>query len=443
MTERLVVIGGDAAGMSAASQARRRKPDLEIVAFERSGWASYSACGEPYHIAGYVDPLERLVARKPKRFREMDIDLRLHHEVVGIDIHRRTVTVRNAEGSFDMGFDHLMVATGARPVRPEIVGVDLDGVHQLRTLDDARTLRGLAESNRGSAVVIGGGYIGLEAAEAFLAQGWTVTVVTSGKSVLEQSLDPDMGSLVVEGMEQQGIRVLTDDRVRCINGTTRIDSVGCENETITADVAILGLGSEPEVELAEQAGIAIGETGAIAVDDRQSTMVEGIWSAGDCAETIHRVTRTPANFHLGTVANKTGRVAGINIGGGSARFPGVLGTAITKVCDTEVASTGVRGHPAIESVSADAEGKTTAGYWPGAAPIKIRATVERNTGRLIGAQIVGGPASAKRIDVFATAIWNGMTAEDLSWTDLAYAPPFSGVWDLIHIAARRAAEACR
>lgn len=449
---KLVVVGGDAAGMSAASQARRRRPasDLEIVAFERSSWVSYSACGEPYHVAGYVDPLERLVARSPAQFGAMDIAVHIRHEVTAIDLDRRVVTVSDLDAGAERqeGFDLLMLGMGATAIRPDIAGIDLPGVHELRTLDDAARLRAIAETGPGSAVVIGGGYIGLEAAEAFRHQGWEVTVLTSGASVLESSIDPDLASMLVESMADMGIRVVTDTRVRCINGAERVVSVGCvDGDTHPADVVVMGLGSRPEVRLAAEAGVAMGETGAIAVDARQRTSIEGVWAAGDCAEAPHHLTGKPVNYHLGTIANKTGRVAGIDIGGEDATFPGVLGTSITKVCETEVASTGLRLGDAIaagfEAVEGTAHGTTTAGYWPSAAAITIRAVAERGTGRLLGAQIVGGPGAGKRIDVFATAIWNAVTADDLAWTDLAYAPPFSGVWDLIHIAAREAADAAR
>lgn len=447
MTERLVVIGGDAAGMSAASQARRLRPDLEIVAFERSGWVSYSACGEPYHVAGYVDRLESLVARTPAQFAAQGIDVRLRHDVTAIDLDARTVTVRDVDGGTEArtGFDALMVATGSAALRPPIRGMDLPGVFELRTLDDAAALRAVAERSPGRVVVIGGGYIGLEAAEAFLHRKWDVTVVTATDSLLDRTLDADLAAAVADAMEALGARIVTGLAVECITGADRAEGVGCGGESFPADVVVLGLGSRPRVELAADAGIPLGPTGAVAVDDRQRTKVEGVWSAGDCAETRHRITGRPANLHLGTVANKTGRVAGIDIGGGEARFPGVLGTAITKVCDLEIASTGLRESDAaaagLDAVSATAEGTTTAGYWPTAAPMTIRAVAERGSGRLLGAQIVGGPGAGKRIDVFATALWNGQTAADLAWTDLAYAPPFSGVWDLIHIAARKAGEA--
>lgn len=448
MSERLVVIGGDAAGMSAASQARRRRSedDLEIVAFERSSWVSYSACGEPYHVAGEVDPLEALVARTPEQFASRGIEVHTRHEVVEIDLDRRHVTVHDlmADRRFETGFDELMIATGAKPIRPVIRGRDLEGVHELRTLDDAADLRRIADRGPGNAVVVGGGYVGLETAEAFHLQGWDVTVVTAGTSVLNRTLNSKLGQTVIGRLESIGIRVVLSSRVECINGTDRVESVGCVGETFPADVVILGLGSEPEVGLAQAAGIGLGETGAITVDDHQRTAHEGVWSAGDCAEAMHRVTGRPVNIHLGTIANKAGRVAGINIGGGDATFPGVLGTAITKVCDFEISATGLRQNDAVDSgfdvVVGEATGTTTAGYMPNASELTIATLAERGTGRILGAEIVGGPGSAKRIDVFATAIWNGMTAQDLAWTDLAYAPPFSGVWDLIHISARNAAR---
>jgi len=450
VTERLVVIGGDAAGMSAASQARRRRSDLEIVVYERSGWVSYSACGEPYHVAGYVDPLERLVARTPEQFAERGVEVHTNHEVTAIDLDSRDVTVRTPDGEgMRQGFDILMIATGATAIRPGISGIELDGITELRTLDDAARLREIAESNQARVTIVGGGYIGLEVAEAFSHRGWDVTVITSGKSVLERALDTDMGDIVIESMRDAGMRVITDLRIRCINGTHRVESVGCEKDgdefVIPADLVVLGLGSRPESELAAEAGIPLGETDAIKVDDRQRTGVDGVWSAGDCAEVKHRVTAKSTNVHLGTVANKTGRVAGINIGGGDVVFPGVLGTAITKVCSLEIASTGLRLSEALaagfDAVAGTASGTTTAGYWPTASELAIRAVAERGSGRLLGAQIVGGPGGGKRIDTFATAIWQEMSAEELSWLDLAYAPPFSGVWDLIHIAARKASEA--
>ncbi len=451
MRERLVVIGGDAAGMSAASQARRRRPPerLEIVAYERSRYVSYAACGEPYHVAGYIDPLDRLVARTPEEFAAAGIQVHTRHEVVAIDLAARTVDVVDLDGgrTFTTGFDQLLVATGAKAIRPPIEGLDLPGVHELRTLDDARVLRAVADRGKGSAVIVGGGYIGLEVAEAFCVQGWDVSVLEAANSLLPRTFDPDVGDEVAKAMENMGIRVETGDPVVRLVGSERVVAVETEHDKYEADVVVLGLGTRPEVALAAPAGIPLGETGAIAVDDHQRTEIDGVWAAGDCAETRHVVTGRPVNLHLGTVANKTGRVAGINLSGGDVAFPGVLGTAITKVCDLEIARTGLResdAHDAgFDAVSATVSGTTTAHYWPEASKVTVRAVAERGTGRLLGAQIVGGPGAGKRIDVFAAALWSQMTADDLSWLDLAYAPPFSGVWDIIHIAARKAAQAAR
>lgn len=451
MTERLIVVGGDAAGMSAASQARRRRAadDLEIVAYERSSWVSYSACGEPYHIAGYVDPLEALVARTPEQFAQRDIEVHIRHEVTAIDTTTRTVTIHRLDDDavFDDHYDELLIATGATAFRPGITGRDLDGVHELRTLDDAAELRAIADRGPDSVVVVGGGYIGLEAAEAFVVRGWNVTVVSAQDGVLDRTLDPDLSIGVVEAMRKRGISVVTGTRVTAILGVSRVEGVEVDDRVLPASAVVLGLGSVPEVYLAETAGIPLGPTGAIQVDETQRTRIEHVWAAGDCAEVRHRLTRRPANVHLGTVANKTGRVAGINLGGGDATYPGTLGTAITRVCDLEIAAVGLRLSDALEAgfdaVAGTARGTTTAGYMPEAEPMTIRVVAERGTQRLLGAQIVGGPGAGKRVDVFATAIWTGMTAPDLEWTDLSYAPPFSGTWDLVAIAAREASRASR
>jgi NADPH-dependent 2,4-dienoyl-CoA reductase/sulfur reductase-like enzyme len=254
-----------------------------------------------------------------------------------------------------------------------------------------------------------------------------------------------MAELVSDHMRTMGIRVQTCYMVECLAGADgSVVGVGCDDRSFPADLVLLALGSRPQVELAKSAGIPLGATGAVAVDDHQRTGIEGVWSAGDCAEAYHRISGQPVNLHLGTVANKTGRIAGINLGGGDASFPGVLGTAITKVGDLEIASTGLtEWHAAeagIEAVPATIKSTTAAHYWPGSSRMHIKAIAERATGRLIGAQIVGGPGAGKRIDVVATAMWAGLPAHELAWTDLSYSPPFSGVWDPVHIAARKAGE---
>lgn len=446
MTERLVVIGGDAAGMSAASQARRRRsPDeLSIVVFEMSGWVSYSACGEPYFISGDVPELNQLIARTPAQFAEQSITVHLHHEVVAIDTEARTVTARTPDGTERIEpYDQLMYATGTTPVLPPIDGIDLPGVFPLKTLDHAVAIDE-AVGRAKTAVVIGGGYIGLELAEAFFQRGLDTTLVTSGVTIMNRALDPDIGELVTNGVRDRGVRVITGSRVKALEGSDRVTGVVTDEGVVDADIVGLGLGSSPVSRLAAEAGIALGPTGAVAVDDHQRTSVAGVWSAGDCAEAFHRISGQPANVHLGTVANKQGRIAGMNLGGEDATFPGILGTAITKFLDLEIARTGLSESEAqaagIDYVAATTGSTTTAGYWPESAPMTLKVLAERGTGRLIGAQIVGGRSAGKRIDTLATGIWNGMDGVSFSMMDLSYAPPFSGTWDPVLVAARRAAE---
>jgi NADPH-dependent 2,4-dienoyl-CoA reductase/sulfur reductase-like enzyme len=443
MAERLVVIGGDAGGMTAATNARRIRADLEIVAFEKGLRTSYSACGIPYLVSGDVADVDALVARTPRELRENNrIDVRVGHEVMGIDLDRRQVEVhdRGHDRTFRIGFDHLLIGTGARPSLPDLPGADGDQVRGVQTLEDGVELLAFAEKSRCQrVVVVGGGYIGLEMAEAFVMWGADVTLVDSNPHVM-RTLDPDMAALVETALERHSIEVRTGLQVTGFEpGTVHTDA-----GPIAADLVVLGLGVRPNSELAEAAGITLGARGSVKVDRRQQTNVEGVWAAGDCAESFHLVSQRPVHVALGTVANRQGRVAGINIGGGYATFPGVVGTAITKVCSTEVARTGLTEAEAardgFRAVAATIESTTRAGYFPGASPMTVKLVVEVGSGRLLGGQIVGGEGSAKRIDTLAVAITAGMTAEDLLVADLSYAPPFSPVWDPLATAARVAAS---
>lgn len=452
MIERLVVVGGDAAGMSAASQARRTKEasELEIVAYERGTTTSYAACGIPYWVGGLVEEREALVARTAATFRSRyDIDARVRHEVVAIDTRARTVTVRDLDAGRETieGYDHLLVATGAEPLRPPIEGIDLAGVFGIQTLDDGqRVIDALTDRQPRRAVVIGGGYIGLEMAEALCVRGLEVHVVDALEQPMS-TLDPELGEQVSDAMRAMGIHVHLGTPVDAIEagGDGWATAVDLGDRSIDADIVVLGLGTRPLSDLAADAGVPIGGSGGIVTDRRQRTPVDGVWAAGDCAETVHRVSSKPVAIALGTIANKQGRVAGINLAGGYQTFPGVLGTAVTKVCELEIARTGLNEEQArdagFEAVAATIDSRTRAGYYPGAEPLTVKVVAELGTGRMLGAQIVGAQGAAKRIDVFATAIWNSMTAEDLSQVDLSYAPPFSPVWDPVLIAARRAAAA--
>ncbi|MGH3753235.1 MAG: FAD-dependent oxidoreductase [Pseudonocardiaceae bacterium] len=447
MTRRVVVVGADATGMSAASQALRRagRDALEVVAFERGHHVSYSACGIPYWVAGDVAGADALIARSAAEHRANGIDLRVRTEVTGIDLDARTVTAAELDGaaSYQVGFDDLVLATGAVPVRPDLPGVGAPGVYGVQTLDDGAAVL-TARPRR--AVVVGGGYIGIEMAEAMIRRGLAVTLVDRAAEPMT-TLDPDMGALVREAMQGMGITVLTATPVTGFETGPggRVSGVGTEGATLPADIVVLGLGVRPATELAGAAGLPLGEHGGVLTDLRMRVPGhDGVWAGGDCVEVLHRVSQRRVHVALGTHANKHGRVIGTNLGGGYATFPGVVGTAVSKVCDLEVGRTGLLEAEAwaagFQPVSVTVRSTTRAGYFPGTVPITVKMIAERGTGRLLGAQLVGREGSAKRIDVCAVALWNEMTVEEMTGLDLGYAPPFSPVWDPVLVAARKAAH---
>jgi NADPH-dependent 2,4-dienoyl-CoA reductase/sulfur reductase-like enzyme len=391
----LVIIGGDAAGMSAAAQVRRMKTvdELEIVVFERSSTTSYAACGLPYLVGGFVTSPHRLVARTPEQHRAK--------------------------------------------------GIDAKGVLQLRTLDDAAQVEQLLASGARRAVVVGAGYIGLEVAEGLLKRGLHVTVIERLDAPMGAVLDADMAADVADAMRAAGIDLRLGTAVTGfkVDGA-RVCAVETAAGSFEADIVVIGLGVRPNAELARTAGIGVGEAGGIKVDDHLRTDSPHIWAAGDCVESHHRISGRSVVVALGTHANKQGRVVGTNIAGGDAAFRGVLGTAITRFQDTEIARTGLTEREA--AAGSDVLGVTTEAsspthYYPDAQPMKIKLVVERGTGRLLGAQIVGGAGAGKRIDVLATALWSGMTVAEVAEMDLSYAPPFSPVWDPVLLAAGKAA----
>ncbi|MBB5936065.1 FAD-dependent oxidoreductase [Streptomyces zagrosensis] len=456
---RLVVIGGDATGMSAASQARRLKdPDeLEIIAFERGHFTSYSACGIPYWVGGTVDGPDALIARTPQEHRKRSIDLRMRTEVTELDLDRQQVRTRDLESPSATerwtGFDDLVIATGARPLRPPLPGIDAPGVHGVQSLDDGQALldalsaaeSSAQEGDARRAVVIGAGSVGVEMAEALVRRGYQVTVVDQAEQPMT-TLDPDMGRLVYEAMCGLGIHTVRGVAVTEIRTGSdgRVCAVATEDAEYPADIVVLGLGVRPETTLAQQAGLPLGASGGLLTD--LSMRVRGqqhIWAGGDCVEVLDLVSGRTRHIALGTHANKHGQVIGSGVGGGYATFPGVVGTAVSKVCDLEIARTGVLEEQAREVgyqfVTATIESTSRAGYYPGAYPMWVKMIAERRTGRLLGVQIVGREGAGKRVDIAAVALTAGMTVEQMTALDLGYSPPFSPVWDPVLVAARKAA----
>lgn len=449
-----MVVGGDAAGMSAASQARRLRGagELEIVAFERGHFTSFSACGIPYWVGGDVPERDRLIARSPEEHRARDIDLRMRTEVVEIDVEGARVRARDLDSGTESwtSYDKLVIATGARPIRPDLPGVDAPGVHGVQTLDDGQALLDTLTATEGRrAVVVGAGYIGVEMAEALINRGYEVTVVNRGREPMS-TLDPDMGRLVHKAMEGLGITMVDDAEVTAVRtgDDGRVRAVATEDAEYPADVVVLGIGVRPETELAKAAGLPLGDHGGLLTDLALRVRGhENIWAGGDCVEVLDLVSGHLRHIPLGTHANKHGQIIGANVGGGYATFPGVVGTAVSKVCDLEIARTGLREKDAdragLQYVAVTIESTSRAGYYPGAALMTVKMLAERRTGRLLGVQIVGREGAGKRVDIAAVALTAGMTVEQMTALDLGYAPPFSPVWDPILVAARKAVAAVR
>jgi len=382
----------------------------------------------------------------PETFKsEYGIDARVLHEVEEIDPENRRVLVKDLQskkGRWEP-YDRLLIATGAVPFCPKVPGSDAPGIYGLHSLQSGITVRNVVDTERPRrAVVVGGGYIGLEMAEALLLRGLEVSLVERGTQVMN-TLDPDMGALVSKALVEVGINLYLEESLEAFEAAGgRVTAVVTDRRTLPADLVILGLGVRPNTALAQRAGIPLGVRGAIRVNDRMQTDTPGIWAAGDCAESFHLVSRRPVHIALGTIANKQGRVAGINIGGGYATFPGVVGTAVSKICKWEVARTGLQEREirqlGLEFATATIKSTTRAGYYPQAGPITVKALAEKGSGRLLGAQIVGIEGAAKRIDIFATALHAGMSVQEMINLDLSYAPPYSNVWDPVLVAVRQA-----
>jgi NADPH-dependent 2,4-dienoyl-CoA reductase/sulfur reductase-like enzyme len=445
MTKRtLVVIGGDAAGMGAAAQARRNDPELEIIAYERGEHTSYIACGMPYMIAGLVAGPDDLVVVPPHVFRERyDIQMHTRHEVIEIDPSAKRVRVeRRDDGhTFWQSYDELLIATGAVPIIPDLEGATEEGVFALKSLASGIALATFIEvAQPKRAVIVGGGYIGLEMAEALRLRDIDTTLIDLARQVMV-TLDEEMATLVVDALSGMGVQLyLNEGLVGFETHEGRVQAVVTDQRTLPADLVILGMGIRPNSDLARAAGIPLGVHDAIRVTPQMQTETPHIWAAGDCTESIHRVSGQPVFVALGTVANKTGRIAGLNLTGVPTAFPGVLGTAITKVGETEIARTGLNSNECealgLDYVATQITDSTPAGFYPGASDIHVRLLAEPGTGRLLGGQIVGGPGSGKRIDTIAACLTASLTVQDLVDMDLSYAPPFSPVWDPVQTAAR-------
>ncbi len=450
ISERFVVVGGVAAGLSAASRARRVNPRLEILVYEKGPDISYSACGLPHLIAGWVKEADALRVYSPEFFKSRrNIQVFTGHEVTELSTSSRRVTVIPPGGAElqQVHYDRLLLSTGAEPARPAVQGIDLSGIFHVNDLQATLSLmRHLQAEQPRAGVIIGGGYIGLEMAEALVARGIRVTLVERSAGLFE-AVDEDVAIPIEKELVAHGVRLVKNAPVEALLGdrTARVRrvawsrSAGSSPESADTDFVVLATGIRPRTKLAEEAGIKLGDTGAIAVNEYQETTEAAVYAAGDCAEAAHLVSGRQVYFPLGTTANKQGRVAGENAGGGRARFPGIAGTAAVKVFSLEVARTGLSLTQARETGfaarAATVRAASRARYL-GGQDILVKFVADAASGRLLGAQMVGPEGVAKRIDVVATALQARMTVEQVGQLDLSYAPPFSTVWDPVLIAAQ-------
>lgn len=447
----VVIAGAVAAGMSAASVIKRNAPDRDVIVFGREKHISYGACGMPYVIGGEIERPEKLAVLTAEKAREKrGIDVRVGFEVVSIDSTSKSVTVRDiaTDTTFTQEYEKLVIATGARAIVPPIPGHDLEGVVPLKELDDSfEVLRQMERHSPKRVVVIGGGYIGVEAAEAFRHRGLEVTVVEALPRILN-ILDDDIAAHAMAEMERNGVTIRTGTSVSALEGEKRVEKVILDGgEAIETDLVLMSVGVRPNTEFAEAAGIALGDKTAIEVDAYLKTNDPDIYAAGDCAVAYHNVLKRTVHVPLALGANRQGRMAGENIiaelsGRRLNTFPGILGSAMIKVFDGEVAKTGIGqaeierfGLAEVESVAITSH--TLAGYYPGAEPLHVKLFYHAHSKRLLGGQLYGSGRSVLRINVLATAISAGMRLEDLYNLDLGYAPPFSPVWDPLLVAARK------
>jgi len=466
MAETFVVVGGDAAGLSAASKCLREDPDREVVVFEKGRWISYAHCGTPYYVKGEVDRLTDLLSLTPADAAERGIDLRREHEVTAVDTAAKTVTVAGPDDTTERAYDDLLLATGAHALTDPIDGFGLDCAFTLHGLDDAAAIRAFLEppgaydpeaeggefvdaerAARYAAMeppervaVVGGGYVGVEMAEAFTANGVEVHLFQrAGHPV--PAFGEAVGEAVADHLREQGVTLHLGTAVDRLAGDGRVEAVETEDGRVPVDAALVGIGIRPNADLAADAGIETGESGAISVDDHGWTSAPDVYAAGDCAETRHTVTGERTWNPLGLPANRAGRAIGATVAGDPTPVGEVAGTAVVKAFDLGCGRVGIRDETEAREAGFDPVSETVtagsrSGYYPGAEPTTVTLVADRDTGRLLGGSTVGTDRAAKRIDTIATALHAEMTVDEAERLDLAYAPPFSPVWDPVLVAAK-------
>jgi NADH oxidase (H2O2-forming) len=438
MTEQIAIIGCGAAGATAAMQARKFNRKVAITIFNSEPYSQYSRCGLPYTISGKVKAFNDLVLMPPDNWKNMNIDAMLSTTVTQIDSRKRKIIYSNSRGEAEMEYDALIFATGARNADPPIKGIDKKRVYGLRTLDDVKTLA--TEAVRAKrAVIVGGGLIGMETAEAFLERGLDVTIVEFLPHILLAMVDSDMAQIVEDHCRAHGLKILVNTAAQEITGKEQPTGVIVKDRAteaaseIPADFVVVATGVRPVTDLAQRIGVEVGPTRGIKTNEKMMTNIADIYAAGDCAENAEFITRTPLIAGLGTVAVRQARVAGINAAGGDVRFPGIVGAKVTKLFGLEIASTGLTEDMAnrleIPIVKGSIKGNTKPPYYTGGKDLKLKTFFHKESGKLVGGQLVGLEDAAMRLNVLTLGIQKNIDAEELFDLENCYAPAIADTWD--------------
>jgi NADPH-dependent 2,4-dienoyl-CoA reductase/sulfur reductase-like enzyme len=437
MGKNLVVIGGGAGGASTAAEAKRNNPSLKVTILQKGRFVSYASCPTPYYIGNLIQDANKLIARTPERFNQDGIDVQLNTQVVHIDTKAGIVETKENR---KFPYDFLMISTGTSAVVPNIPGTDLPGVFSLRNLEDAISIKTwLREKNVKHVVIVGGGFIGLEMSEALHAANIKTTIIHKN-SLPANRWDAALSAMMLEELKAHGVEFVGDAQVNAIEpGTNAQLKVTTDQGFWEGDLVLLAVGVRPDVQLAKSIDLKIGKTGAIAVNFAQQTSLENIYAAGDCCESFHKVSRRWVNLPLGDIANKQGRVAGRNIGGRPLTFDGVVGAQSFRLFNLECAATGLSEKEALDAGYSPVSNITWGSAMApslGMRKIGLKLTADKSSGKLLGAQAVGVAGAVGRINTLSVALWAGMDLDQIGYLDLAYAPPFSAAWDIIHNAAQ-------
>jgi NADH oxidase (H2O2-forming) len=447
MTQKIVIIGAHAAGLDAASAARKTDRTAEITLITKEKKTAYSRCGLPFVLGGHIKTFDDLLVFPERFYKMMKLNLLTETTVSKIDAKAKTVDIQNKNGKKEtLSYDSLVLTTGADPFVPPIKGREKKGVCVVRTIEDGEKINKAIETAK-SAVIIGAGLIGLEVAVSCVERGLKTTVVEFLPYVLPVLLDKEMADRVQKMLEEKGMNIIVGKGAEEILGTDKVTGVRVAGKSIPADVVVVATGVRANTELAKNAGVELGSTKGIKTNLKMETNIKGIYAAGDCAETINLVTLRPTMSQLGTTAVKQAKVAGINAAGGYSTFMGALGSWITRLFDTEIGGTGLTdffaARAGIETVSGTIVSKTRADYFPGALPIRIKIIAEKESAKIIGAQIIGGEEVTQRINALSFAIQNEMTLQELAKAETCYAPPVNETWEPMVLAAEMALRRLR